>query len=134
MTMNNSTRLKALAMGAITTVVLAGGASAVLVPSVAGATVAKHGVNDRVGDDRGTDIGLVASHGLDDKVGAPRHAKTADDAIGHARIGSDDSRPGNVRHSRGSDDPAGHARHGADDTQLGNVRHGRGSDDPAGHA
>jgi hypothetical protein len=115
MTMNNATRLKALAMGAITTVVLAGGASAVLVPSVAGATVARHSVSD-------------------DLTGAPRHAQTADDPIGHAQNGSDDRRLGNVRHGRGGDDPAGHAQNGSDDRRLGNVRHGRGGDDPAGHA
>ncbi len=72
MTRTKSNKMKALAASAAITCVLGGGAAAVLLPSVASASVAIHGADDPAGH---------ASHGADDPAGHARHG--ADDPIGH---------------------------------------------------
>jgi len=83
MTRTKSNKMKALAVSAAITCVLGGGAAAVLLPSVASASVAIHGADDPVGHLRhGADDPVAhASHGADDPVGHARHG--ADDPIGH---------------------------------------------------
>ena len=94
MTRTKSNRMKALAAGAAITCVLAGGATAVLLPSFASAAVASHSADDAVGH---------ASHSADDAVAHARHG--ADDPVGHASHSADDA----VAHaSHGADDPVGH--------------------------
>src|SRR3954466_8728462 len=85
MTTTKSRRIRVLAIGAAASCVLAGGATAALVPSVANAVVAKHGVVDTQNDDRL----VVAKHGADDPAGHVRGGG-ADDPVGHARHGGDD--------------------------------------------
>ena len=72
MTDMTSTRIKKLAVGATITFMLGGGATALLVPTFASATIANKGVDDPAGH---------AKQGADDPAG---HAKQgADDVVGH---------------------------------------------------
>jgi hypothetical protein len=61
MTSTKSERMKALAVGAATAIVLGGGATAVLMPSIASAAGARQGAADAVGH--------VRHSGADDAVG-----------------------------------------------------------------
>jgi hypothetical protein len=107
MTMTKSNKTKRLALSAAMTLVLGGGATALLLPSFASASVATHSANDSVAHLR---------HGADDLGGASNSIAEAAHRRAEALIHHD---------SHGADDPAGHVRHGADDV-VGHVRHGVG--------
>ena len=120
-----SNRMKTLAVGAAMTFVLGGGATAVLLPGFASASVTTHGADDVVGH---------AGHGADDVAGHPQHAAEhlvvhAKKSVAVAKHGADDT-VGEAKHAAVANPSAPLAKHGADDA-VGEAKHG--ADDAVGH-